>query len=117
MNILKRAEEIKEDRDRRSRRSWRNIHETGDMPDSWKEDIKDCIALAEAEERRIKPYMEKYGVIKSEAEKMAQFETLHDGATVSWRIWRKGGYNRAYYTISGRSAYQNNKKDNWINIR
>ena len=117
MNILKRAEEIKEDRDRRSRRSWRNIHEFGDMPDAWEADIKDCIALAKEEEHKIKPYMEKYGVIKSEAEKMAQFETLHDGATVSWRIWRKGGYNRAYYTISGRSAYQNNKKDNWINIR
>ena len=117
MNILKRAEEIKEDRDWKCRRSWRNIHEFGDMPDAWAADIKDCTALAKEEEHKIKPYMEKYGVIKSEAEKMAQFETLHDGATVSWRIWRKGGYNRAYYTISGRSAYQNNKKDNWINIR
>lgn len=119
--IMKRAWEIKERADRKTKNSnWnRNIFRA--LEESEKAPFSECLKLAWAEEKRSIELAEQYNVAKAAADVMAEEETVLSceercSVEVKWNIWTGYGYKRAYYKVSGWSKYRNNKKDNFVAI-
>lgn len=118
--IMKRAWEIKDRVDRKEHNRVLNIGQKyRELISTEKALFSECLKLAWQEARRATEIANKYGIKEEESKKMSKKETElktegHYGIT--WSIWTKYGYCRAYYKCADNSKYQNNKKDNYISI-
>lgn len=117
--VMKRAWEIKKEFEQEEKRVLSVRNELRELKEEEKAVFSVCLKMAWAEARKAATVAEKYNVSFEDAMKIVAQENrmiVTYGGTVTWRIWRNYGKARAYYTCSGRSKYQNNKKDNYIDL-
>lgn len=117
--IMKRAWEIKKEEDRKALNKLYNRNEFRELKENEKVLFSECMKLAWDEAKKTVIISEKYDVSYNEAMIIAEKDselTSEFGGSVKWSIWRKYGRNRAYYTVSTRSNYANNKKNNYVEL-
>lgn len=117
--IMKRAWEIKKEEDRKALNKLYNRNEFRELKENEKVLFSECMKLAWDEAKKAVIISEKYDVSYNEAMIIAEKDselTSEFGGNVKWNIWRKYGRNRAYYTVSTRSNYANNKKNNYVEL-
>lgn len=118
--IMKRAWEIKADKDLLTLRRLRNLQPAKKtLLVEEKVIFSECLKMAWAEVKRAEEIEEKLKVSSEQAGKIAKkdAELCRDyNGSVVWNIWSNYGKIRAYYKVSGRSNYQNSKSDNFISL-
>lgn len=115
--VMKRAWEIKKEADNRTRNQLLNHNIHRELEESEKAIFAVCLKMAWEEVKKASEIAQRYDVTIENALVMAEKETeLNREGTVTWRIWKNYGKYRAYYTVSGRSKYANNKKDNFVEL-
>lgn len=118
--IMKRAWEIKRSEDTKKHNSVLNLESAyRELREDEKALFSECLKMAWKEAKRACDIEEEYSVSKEDSMKMSKKETElksegHYGIT--WNIWSRYGYCRAYYKCADNSKYQNDKKDHYVNL-
>lgn len=117
--IMRRAWEIKKEADRQSKNNLWNRNDFRELEESEKAPFSACLKLAWSEAKKAVEYAEKLNISVENALIVVAKETelgRDYSGKVTWKIWKNYGKFRAYYTVSTRSKYANNKKDNFVEL-
>ena len=117
--IMKRAWEIKAEYDEREKNILLNHNIFRELEESEKALFSECLKMAWKEVKRANEIEEEYKIKHVNAARMAKKETrmvMAKEGKLTWKLWKGYSKFRAYYTVSGWSKYQNNKKCNYIEL-
>lgn len=119
--IMRRAWEIKELVDQKTKNSLLNRNIFRELKKEEKALFSECLKEAWKEAKRASELEKELKIKKEQSERLAKKETElsmkeYRDLSVSWNIWNGTRISRAYFRVSSWSNYANSKRYNYVEL-
>lgn len=119
--IMKRAWEIKELVDQKTKNSLLNRNIFRELKKEEKALFSECLKAAWKEAKRASELEKELKIKREQSERLAKKETElsmkeYRDLSVSWNIWNGTRVSRAYFRVSSWSNYANSKRYNYVEL-
>lgn len=119
--IMKRAWEIKEKYDQKSKNQLWNHNDFRELKAEEAALFSECLKAAWKEAKRASKLEKELKIKKEQSERLAKKETElsmkeYRDLSVSWNIWNGTRVSRAYFRVSSWSNYANSKRYNYVEL-